>query len=622
MIFRITREDLHTSENPSEDEALVFNMLTLPPELEAEINALCPRELVSKAYDWPENFTGFRGWTDSINSLWWPQGGDNFASCIVVIDDLRNDILARIIDKQKPEDPTKYTQPWIEMVAYLSPEEDGGRLLGEKFQPHLLEAKDQAIEILAWKLYPLAPIRISTATEEDKENNIQGLWLLPLVDVRYFTRNKNLDMIGEYSGYEGDMSVYPITTVAPEDFPDWFPPTWGYPKDEAEPDNYAPIYGIKNSKYISVETRWGTAIDAQAALYCTRIVCRDVKSKYNARTLEDGHDVYSGVLNDYPDLSNPETDLSYHNDVFVLVRDFAKVSGGTLDYSYLNRITPQKLRFVYPIEGTNSTYSVILNRDVDYPTSVNDFTFLPDAPDEEEKLTIPNIVMGITISSYAPDTVEEDGLIASSKEWALHYFQWKANQLYVKFPGTWPLIPNGHAKLIKWDFSPTNFSTTYIALEGVGAVSPWMSGTGGSAGLSFYARIDGEGSLVDNLQGKYAFTQMRSFKGEFIEHLNPIKGYVQGVNGSDETNNPAQDESGKTAVPTGLIVRLRAGAPYIDVETGKIFDHFTFTTTDLSQIIRLKDPPEYSDEGYIGGYVRRFNGTIWEDAEEIWVVLG
>jgi len=219
------------------------------------------------------------------------------------------------------------------------------------------------------------------------------------------------------------------------------------------------------------------------------------------------------------------------------------------------------------------------------------------------------------------DTVEKSQLETAARQWALLYYFWRNVQAYMVFPDIYPLIPNGHAKIIRWDFSgdEQTWRTTYIAVEGV-------QGTDQTYCVKrepFYARIDGEGALQDNLHGVYAYTELLDKDGKLSIHPNPRIGYVYNVNGRTETYNPARDETGKVAVPVGLVVWMKPGVPYLDVVTCKIFDHYLFTTTDLLQVVRLKPNMEVNKYGHVGGIIQRWNPDIKRmvDSKDVWLLI-
>ncbi len=225
-------------------------------------------------------------------------------------------------------------------------------------------------------------------------------------------------------------------------------------------------------------------------------------------------------------------------------------------------------------------------------------------------------------STRYPQIAEYNQLETAAKQWALLYYAWRTNQAFLVFPDIYPLIPNGHADVIRWDFGgdERTWRTTYVALEGVQGTEQSFCCT---VRVPFYAQIDGEGALQDGLHGFYAFTELLDAGGVLTTHPNPRRGYVMNVNGSTQTINPARDESGKVAVPVGLTVWLKPGVPYLDITTGEIFDHYLFTTSDLLQVIRLKPVLEMNQYGHFGAIIQRWNPDLkaFVDSNDIWVVI-
>ncbi len=60
-----------------------FYLLAVTPDVEDQVTRLGPVEVVAGAYNWPATFGGYRGWTDKINSLNWPQEDEQFSSCVL-----------------------------------------------------------------------------------------------------------------------------------------------------------------------------------------------------------------------------------------------------------------------------------------------------------------------------------------------------------------------------------------------------------------------------------------------------------------------------------------------------------------------------------------------------------
>jgi len=607
-----------------------FYLMDYPAEIERDINRLGPVKLVSGTYDWPKWYSGFRSWTDTVNSLWWPPEADKFATCVALIDDSRNDLINRVVSSQRARisvpspglhKPADWRFPWLILSARLSPPAVGRP--GEAFPPAGVLPVDKETPLIEWKLYPLAPINISSL---DASNRFRGLWLLPLVDIRYFYRNVPLNDIGEGSSSSGCHGEgYPLIRVDRTKSPNWMPPLLAYPQDKFPPSHYVSIVDNGTSPTINGASLFGEAADAQAKIENWRIVCRDVRSNYNVPVgvNKEPHNEFTGVIADYPERFDVDEELieGYHIDVCKFIDSFqARRAGGLSDVRSLDEFIARTLQFVFEIVDDDYFYSVTIGSLVDFPTSVTHFAEDVDGPDEEEKKIIPAVMIGKRAPSRSPNTAEKNDLITAATQWSLLYHLWRRKQAYFKFPGIFPIIPNGHAHAIRWDFSSAGeFATTYIALEGV-------QGTNQNYCVKrepFYARIDGEGALEDNLHGHYAWTKLLDKDGELVDYPNPRKGYVAGVNGQFVSVNPARDEAGKVAVPVGLVVWLKPGVPFLDVHTCTISDHFRFTTGDLLQIIKLKPNMERNKYGHLGAIIRRWNPDIkgLVDSEDTWAIL-
>jgi len=593
-----------------------FNLFDVKPEAEKRINRLSPVATVARAFDWPRTFGGFRGWTDTFNSIWWPQGMDQFATCVLVIDDARNDILNQSITAQKNATTNgQWRWPYLVLSCRLAPPDSG--LPGEQFTPRGLGPVTEETELMAWKLYPLAPINVSSL---DSSEAVRGLWLLPLVDIRYFMRNVPLNAIGGSSS-SGTGGEYPLIEVNRDETPEWMPLLRAYPQDLFAPLHYVPIDGNGTDPAITSGMRLGEAADLQATLQNWRIVCRDIRTNYNRGTSLFPHSQFTGVVADYPEQFHTLPG-SYHLDALgFLDEDNTRYAGGECDVRILDDLICRKLQFIFDVKGTEAVYSVTLRTTVDYPETVADFAEDTNGPDPTEKTLIPVVRLGKEVTNRYPDAAEHADLVTAAKRWFLLYCVWRQKQAYIKFPGIFPVIPNGHSQVIRWDFRSTLCETTYVALEGVqGTPTDHVR-----AREPFYAQIDGEGLVEDGLHGVYAFTELLDHDGQLTnDHPSPRRGYVAGVNGAYLTVNPARDETGKVAVPVGLPVWLKPGVPYLDVAAGQIFDHYLFTTSDLTQLVRIKRTYERSPSGFIGAVIETWDGNIrgWRTSKDIWTVLG
>jgi hypothetical protein len=603
-----------------------FYLLALTPELEDDLDRLGPVSMISGTYDWPNRFGEYRNWTDQAHSLWWPDEAEAFASCILVIDDARNDSLVRAVQQQQAAIPTgTWRWPYLILSALLSPAEgrkpDGTfAFSAESYAAGGQGPVGKETPLVEWKMYPLQAVNLTSLTADEK---YRGLWLLPLVDIRYFYRNVPLNQFPGGSSSSGLGPEYPFITVSQDLTPDWMPPVRGYPRDLAAPLNFVPIPNQGTSLEISNASRWGVAADEQARMNNWRIVCRDVRSNYNPppNPQDIPHAAFTGVVADYPEDWAAANVQSYHTDAIALLTSaLSRISGGLCDLRIQNNLTARKLQFLFDVRNTDTALCITIQARVDYPITLNDLSEDVDGPDDVEKTTIPMVMMGVQASDRYPGTAERDTLVSAAKRWALLYYAWRHRQCFIRVPGIVPIIPNGHAHMIRWDFQTSCFQTTYVAIEGVQGTDT----TQAAKRSPFYARIDGEGSLRDGLHGVYAYTELRDHDGVLSDdQTNPKRGFVQGVNGKTQTYNPARDEYGKVAVPVGLIVLMRPGTPYLDMSSGKIFDHMLFTTGDLSEIAVLKQPLERSPKGFYGITIKRWNpDTVsWDDSRDDWAVI-
>jgi hypothetical protein len=597
-----------------------FSLAYYGEEIQKDINRLAPVSLISGTYDWPKWYSGFRGWTDTVNSLWWPQGADKFATCVLLIDDSRNDQLVRLLDRITADQGTT-SRHWPHLVLTTSLSPPYAEQPGESFPNAGLPPVRQLTRFVEWKLYPLAPVNV-TAVANDQER-FRGLWLLPLVDVRYFMRNTSLKVLlsgsssSSGSGCPGEKEGIQVHR---DQSPDWMPPLLTYPQDLFPPANYVAIPNDTHPD-ITAGTPFGEAADMQAQIENWRVVCRDIRTNYNVVQGGLAHTEFTGVVSDYPEdwsLANPE---SYHIDACNFIDDFrSRVAGGQCDVRSLDKLTARKLQFLFGVRGDDVFYGVVIRAKVNYPKTLDDLEEDVSEPTEDEKKLTPTVVLGVQAPGRSPSPEQHTDLVDAARQWALLYYAWRHRQAYLKFPGIYPVVPNGHAQAIRWDFSCDAYETTYIALEGV-------QGTGGLrhsvTRQPFYARIDGEGSIDDALQGYYAWTEMLDKDGNFHDHPSPRRGYVAGVNGEYETINPGRDDGGKVAVPVGLVVWMKPGVPFLDVRTCMIFDHYRFTTSSLLQIVKVHEEAERNAYGHYSGVVQRWNPDTkgFVDSEDIWVIV-
>ena len=593
-------------------------MLSLTPEVEDEINRLGPVSVITGAYDWPNVFGGYRGWTDSINSLWWPQLAEQFATCIVVIDDARNDLLTQsILAQRAATSSSEDIAPYVIMSALLSPPEEGRP--GEQFPPTGVAPVSVETPLIEWKLYPLAPVNL---TSLGLGETYRGMWLLPLVDIRYFSRNTALNSSSYGSSTSGAGGGYPYVTAGDEDYPGWMPPLLAYPRDETTPLYYTPIIGMGVQQTINSGTSWAPAVDLQCEMNKLRVVCRDVRSNYSNSSLALSHTEFTGIIADYPEDYSGGTPVGYHQDAKTIFGfSYMRLAGGPPPASILPEFIPSKLQFMVQSNSSDSFFSLTLRSTVNYPTSTADFVEDTDGPNTSEKKIVPCVLLGYEIQNRTPTTTEKATILAAAKQYFLLYCWWRRDQTYMRYPGIVPVIPNGHTATIRWDFQSDNFTTTYVALEGIeGSTDDAKDFT--PSREPFYARIDGEGSVNDGLQGVYAYTELFDANGDLTTGATARKGYVKNVQGSFVTLNPAKDLANKVAVPVGLTVRLIPGKIYLDIVTGEYFDHYLFETTDLMEVIRVKLPYVRNAKGHYKIVIMRYNPdlNIMEFSKEAWAL--
>lgn len=594
-----------------------FYLLAFTPEVEAQINRMGPTDIITSAYDWPRKQYKYHGWTDTINSLWWPRNGDDFATCLLVIDDVRADALEASIAAQVAATASNVApRPYVILSAMMSPKE--GYLDAEGYSPASYNpsaALSSEVELMAWKLYPLAPVRLP---EVDGSDTFVGLWLLPLVDIRYFQRTSSLNSLTDgTTTAQGD--PFPILRIQKTDTPDWMPVLREWPDDSAEPGHYVAIPNNGTHPGIGSDWAWGKAADFQAGIENWRIVCRDVRSGYNAASGQTQHTDFTGVLADYPD--DPAGTYSYHLDAIRLAAVAGNlITGGLSDSAAVQDLIARKLVCLFRVHGDDAWYQIVVYPNQEDPTDVSHISEDTDGLGTEERTYTPRIVMGVEANSRSPISSHRADLLVAAKQWALLYYLWRRKQCFYKYPGIAPLMPNGHSAIIRWDFSQFKWETTYVAIEGVEGNE---DANCCFVRQPFYACIDGEGAIADGLDGWYSWTEHDDSTGTLVPKTAGRVGYVRNVDGQSASSNPARSTANKRAVPVGLIVRMIPGTPYLDVTTGEVWDNLRFDTDDLLQVVKLSLTGERNSYGHYGAVVKRWNPDLVDfvDSEVIWVVL-
>lgn len=593
-------------------------ILSNTQEVEEQINRLGPFDIIASAYDWPNATYFYRGWTDKINSIWWPRGSDQFATCVLLIDDLRADLIEACVNAQYAATTTGVApRPHLILQCLLSPAEQSRA--AERYEPSGLLANQvtSETELIAWKFYPLPPVSLTTITAGDQ---FQGLWLLPLVDMRYFWRNTALHKLDGGSAGSDSSDDFPRMRIDYRQSPNWMPLLRAYPDDSAEPANYVAITNNGTHPGIEMNNRRGEVAETQAKMENWRVVCRDVRSNYNAPAGSTQHTDFTGVLCDYPD--DPAmsiTDSSYHVDAIRLGTFTGnKIAGGACDQTIVRQLVSRKINCLFKINNLDEYYSVVITADVSNPTSVSDLSQDDNGLGIGERNYIPKAYLGVPCKTKIPSSEHQVELLDAAKQWALLYFLWRAKQYYFKYPGIAPVIPNGYSASIRWDFSSFKFETAYIAVEGVEGTDDGFS----AKRETTWGRIDGEGKIEDELDGYYAWTELEDIDGDFQVKDGGIVGYVKNFN-ADANDQPARSDNDKRAVPVGMRVRMWPGIPYLDAETGKIFDHWRFVTDDLLQVVRPTLLNEVNEYGHRGAIIRRWNPTTkqFEDSQRIWLIL-
>lgn len=560
MRFRLGHPDY-----PSLDSYLT----TPTPAVRAEVDRLGPLKIIASAYDWPRNEYPYHGWTDQLNQLIWPRDADQFASCFLLLDDARAELVKAITSLQfiKQGQPSSSSlssiqgdidaangilssaeagdtvsslvsantglraalveasasalsafaenfsadsiaaleaefattvssiaslssitasneapRPYLILRAMLSPAE--AARAQEVYTPAGMTLADVSAtaetELMAWKLYPLPPVRLP---DPDGSDPFPGLWLLPLVDIRYFWRLGPIGSDrGEGSSSSGDTvdpaSSFPVSNVDPREEADWMPPLVTYPVDTTTPGNFVPIIDNGTNPAISSVDSRGWAADMQARMQNWRVVCRDVRTLWNNRITP--HPEFTGIVCDYPD--DPDVLTSYHLDAIRLASVTGNlIDGGLTDTDEIRNLVPRKIRVLFRIVNQTATYEVDVYPTVDDPQTVDDLAIDTNGPSDAEILHLPKVVLGVICGSDNPDDDTKNDLYTAAKQWVILYYLWRKRQCYFKFPGIAPVIPNGYGGMIVWDFASDTFSTTYVAADYLEGTSEAGFGEGSSA---------------------------------------------------------------------------------------------------------------------------------------------
>ncbi len=530
------------------------------PEVEAEINRMGPAGIITASLDWPANEYPYHGWPNEINSLWWPTGGDQFASLVLTAAQAQIDLVEACVAAQVAAWTDGDPRPYLVLSCLLAPAE--GARAAEGYAPAGLDPVAVETELIAWKLYPLTPAALPQPVDGDYD----GLWLLPLADARYFWRLTPIDSggSGSGSGSGGFALIDPDYTTAPP----WMPPLRAYPDDSAAPMSYVPIEGNGTNSGVSAGGRKGPAADLQAATECWRIVCRDVRSDYNAIPGGTQHSAFTGILSDYPDSTatvatvtagEPDGrgsgyavgDLltvsggtgtaavfrvetlysagvgsvgtvslvsggaysalptspaattsgtgidctltlttedesaagSYHQDALRLGGWAGNlIAGGPVDQATALGLEAQKVEVLFDIISDPARYAVVIRKTQADVTDVSHLERDADGLTTAEKDITPRAALGVEANAKGPTGSNLTTMLAGAKQWCLLYYLWRRKQAYLKFPGIAPVIPNGHASLIRWTFSGVECSTVYVAQEQVAEGQGGCCGDGDGGG--------------------------------------------------------------------------------------------------------------------------------------------
>jgi hypothetical protein len=705
--------------NPVAGSTYDFYLNSYDEVIEEQVNRLGPHEFIAAAFDWPKKTYDYRGWTDTINSLWWPHDGDDFASCIVLIDDTQAAAVeASCLLQTGAESASISAQPYLIMSAMLAPAV--GADSGDAYAPSGASVPTTETALIEWKLYPLVPVKLS---EVDATDTFSGLWMLPLVDLRYFWRSGPLVSRTGGSTTSAPTTDFHILAIDHDVQAPWMPDLLAYPNDLAAPTNYVAITGNGTHPSIDAIRNKGVCADIQAQMEGWRIVNRDVRSGYNAPHGDNQHSSFTGIISDYPDgndtqsfthaatvvtngsgyvtgdevqvsggtfefaatflvtardghvtsvewhkegeytatPSNPASTVavtgagagltltvtwesraknSYHQDAIRLAQWQTEdadgntvsnlVAGGLLDDEDRDYLTPHKLQIHFQCTGSGdegSYYTLVTFRSntAGWPASVANISEDTTGLGTGERTYVPRLFLGVDVESTSPGSTEVAALLTAAKQRSFLYWQWRKKPAFFKYPGIAPVIPNGYAHMIRWDFSKAKCETLYLAIDGVGEEDDF-GGSGGSTALMMPIKITGEGT--GDLKGYYAFTeQMRdTTKSGSVwtdKTPSPRTGTVLGVAGAASTNNPAKDDSDKVAVPIGQVVFAKPGKPYVDVNTGLTFDDWRFTTPDDLQVVRVIPNGDRNTRGEVQGYILRYDPTSGEmmDWDTIWIKL-
>lgn len=466
-----------------------FYVNALTADVEAQLDRLGPAQIVTTALGHPaDDGPPYHGWAKQVNVVQWPRGGDVFASCILTLTDAQADLVEASVAAQVAASGSSAARPYLVLSALLAPAEQGRA--AEAYTPAGLSAVAVETELIAWKMHPLAPVRLP---EADAGDDYGGLWLLPLVCARYFWRLgpvAPLDGLSSGSGSGSSGSAgsdpgggdYPLVTVnRGDDEPEWMPPLRAYPADAAAPAHYVQIAENGTHPGIGPGSPRGEAADLQAAMEGWRVVCRDVRTDYNA-TPSTGtpHDAFTGILSDYPDA--PAATESYHLDAARLAGVAGNlISGGASDGTTARSLLARKLRILFRTDEAETTYEVTVGPSVADPTATTDIADDAGGPTEAEALHLPRFNLGVECPDTDPTTAERDVLVAAAKRWALLYYLWRRRPAFYKFPGIAPVIPNGYAEVITWAFRADDFSTTYVGLSPAGEPDAEPVGTSSSS---------------------------------------------------------------------------------------------------------------------------------------------
>lgn len=519
--------------NPSVDAEFGFYVNALTADVESQINRLGPAEVIARSLGGDPS-----AWPSRINQLVWPRGADTFACCLLTLTDEQADQVESSVLAQASSWTEGDPRPYLVLSALLAPAE--GASAAESYAPADIDPVAVETELVGWKLYPLAPVRLP---EADVDDDYGGMWLLPLVDARYFWRLTPLNSGGSGSG-SGSGSYH--TVDDPPAAGNWMPDLRAWPDDTSPPANYVEIENNGTSRGIGPWTSRGVAADQQAAMENWRVVCRDVRSNYNAAPGATQHSSFTGVLSDYPDgptevsflasfdvddggsgyevgdtilvsggtstyssrlrvtgvddlgavlagtltnegaYSSPPAGTlnttggtgtgltltatfstgdgpSYHKDAIRLAAyEGNLIAGGLADGRTARHLVPTKVHVLFPVTSDDAYWGVLVTKSVADPTATTDLAEDADGPTVGERDHVPKAVLGVESNGRAPATADRADLVTAAKQWTLLYHLWRRRQAYFKYPGIAPVIPNGYAERIVWNFAADDFSTIYV----------------------------------------------------------------------------------------------------------------------------------------------------------------